>query len=168
MLGNEENARFIRDWYVEARGGESNSWRRWEDEPEGWTYLNHGVSRAAYLGPDGVVYKVQHYYGRDASYYLGQSNSGEAETLRKHFLTKLPKGCRLPRFTYYELDGRGVMVMEYFRKLFNQVITSHKEYGKYASPLDDLRRTLRLEDLYGANLAVDTERELLVPIDLGC
>lgn len=168
MLGNEENARFIRDWYQEARGGERLPWRRWEDEPEGWTYLNHGVSRAAYLGPDGVVYKVQHYYGGDENYYLGQSNSGEADTLRKHFLTKLPRGCRLPRFTYYELDGRGVMVMEYFKKLLNQVPHSSPERSVLESPLRALRAVLRLEDLYGVNLAVDTERELLVPIDLGC
>lgn len=159
MLGSERHALFIRDWYVLMQ---SNQY--WDEEPpKGWKRIGSGISRTAFLGPDGAVYKVEQYYDPENF----QSNAGEAETLRNHLLTRLPLGCRLPRYTYYELDGRGVMVMEYFEKLVTKVPNGTLERSRYTNLARELMRILRLEDLYGSNLAVDHDGTL-VPIDLGC
>lgn len=166
MLGNAGEARFIRDWYIHNLSDKNGD--RWTYDgphaPEGWEKLGSGCSRAAFLSPSGVVYKVQHNYDG----YIGQSNSGEASTLRRYFLKKMPRGCRLPRYTYYDLDGRSVMAMERFSKL----LSNYSRYGgdgeRYWNALSRLQDAmLDLYDLHGANLAVDEENKLLVPIDLG-
>lgn len=162
MLGSAEEAQFIRDWHRKrtAEGG----YDRWSDAPpEGWTRLGSGCYRIAFLAPSGVAYKVQH---TETSF---QSNHGEANTLRRYFLTKMPKGCRLPRWKLYEFDeGSGIMAMERFTKLL-------RDYGRYdavGSKYWEAQRRLTdlmwdVYDFHGANLAVDVENDLLVPIDLG-
>lgn len=160
MIGNADEALFIRDWYI-GLGPE----RRYEsfDTPEGWERLGSGAYRAAFLSPSEVVYKVQHSYK-----YSSQSNAGEAETLRRYWLTRMPKGCRLPRWSLYELDGKEVMAMERFAKLLTSFPRCGKgsEYWSLVSVLEDVIRDQW--DFHGANLAVDEEAKLLVPIDLGC
>lgn len=159
MLGTEENALFIRDWCLTQREKE---WTPDPVDPEGWTRLGSGRFREVYMGPDGHAYKVQHRYGRGES----QSNASEAGVLRRHMLTKLPKGCRFPRWYFHELDGRGVMVMERFQRIFSYLSWDEKrDYENLVGPLE--RALEDVGDLHHLNLAVDLERKLLVPIDLG-
>lgn len=159
MIGNADEALFIRDWYLSQ-----SPQRRYEDgAPEGWKKLGRGCYRAAFLSPSGAVYKVQHSYE-----YSSQSNAGEAETLRRYWLTRMPKGCRLPRWSLYELDGKEVMAMERFTKLLND-FPSCGEGSEYWGLLTDLNDVINDQwDFHGANLGVDVEAGLLVPIDLGC
>lgn len=160
MIGNEAEAKFIRDWYA-SKG----QWSQRDDTPPvGWERLGSGCYRAAFLSPTGVVYKVQHNYDHSS-----QSNAGEAETLRRYWLTRMPKGCRLPRWSLYELDGKEVMAMERFTKLLNEFSLFSAEGSKYWSLRSALENVISDQwDFHGGNLAVDEEAELLVPIDLGC
>lgn len=164
MLGNEADARFIRDWYVEERGK-----REWDqrDAPKGWTRLGAGCYRTVFLSPDGVVYKVQQRYAKPDQ-YEGQCNKSEAANLRRYWLTKMPEGCRLPRWGFFELDGRGVVVMERFEKTLSRYSQYTPDGSRYWGAFGRLQRTLQdVYDLHGGNLAVDEESQLLVPIDLG-
>lgn len=152
MLGNETDARFIRDWYLHKGC--------YLDAPKGWTRLGSGCYRTAFLSPDGVVYKVQQNYA-----YSYQTNKGEVEVIRRYWLRKLPRGCRFPRYQFFELDGKGVTAMERLPKLL-------KDFSRYEenSPwtlLDRLQEALvDVYDLHGANIGVD-EVGMLVPIDMG-
>lgn len=165
MLGNEEDARFIRDWHF---GGRRDDWGNPVGElPEGWGRLGSGSYRIAYLSPDGVVYKVQQRYALPGE-YEGQSNKSEAENLRRFWLIKMPPGCRLPRFQFFELDGKGVMAMERLGRTLSQYSQWDEKGSNYWALRNKLYRTLTgVCDLHGGNLAVDEERDLLVPIDLG-
>jgi hypothetical protein len=79
---------------------------RWADAPEGWTKLGSGSSRTAFLGPDGLVYKVS---GRGDS-YQNRAEANAVWTWRKR--TDLPEWCIIPR-AYYHAETE-VTVMEYF------------------------------------------------------
>lgn len=162
MIGNESDAQFIRDYVLDR--SERDIYGEAFNAPEGWVRLGSGCYRSAWLHKESnVVYKVQHRYTND----YGQSNAGEARNLKRYYLTKLPKGCRLPRFRHFELDGRSVMAMERFDKLLKYVSYYDDPKG-YHARLAHLQEALRdLWDLHGANLAIDEENELLVPIDLG-
>lgn len=167
MLGNEADARFIRDWHFDT-GSQKDAWGdRTQREPEGWKRLGAGCYRVAYLSPDGVVYKVQQHYAKPGQ-WQSQSNKGEAETLRRYWLTKMPKGCRLPRWGFFELDGRGVVAMELLGRTLSQVSQYSPEGSRYWGALGRLQDVMRdVYDLHGGNLAVDEENQKLVPIDLG-
>lgn len=161
MIGNESDAQFIRDYVLE--GGERDIYGEVTSAPKGWVRLGSGCYRSAWLHEESnVVYKVEHWYSDG----YGQSNAGEAKNLRRYYLTKLPEGCRLPRFGYFELDGRGVVAMERFDKLLKYVSYYDDPHGYYTR-LTHLQEALRdLWDLHGANLAIDEVNKLLVPIDL--
>lgn len=159
MIGNAVDAQVIADWYREVNPDGHYFRLSWEEDlPEGWKYLGDGCYRAAFLSPEGVVYKVEHYEGS------GQSNAGEAKRLeRLHKKCKMPQGTRLPRYTYYA--NSNVIAMERFTRLL-------KDYGRYeqGSPWERLplvERACKVGDMHGANLAVDQETDELVPIDLG-
>lgn len=161
-FGNETDARFIRDWYVLM----AEHRREYQEQPpSGWSKLGSGCYRAAFLNTmSGLVYKVEHRYGNG----YGQSNQGEAETFRRFMLRKLPKGCRLPRWAHYELDGRGVMVMEHFEKLLHDYSMYSEEGAPYWNAQNKFSSSFPdLWDLHGSNIAVDEETRTIVPIDLG-
>lgn len=160
MIGNETDAEFIRDYVMDIEG---DYYRDGSVAPEGWQRLGSGCYRSAWLHEEsGVVYKVQHTYSNS-----WQSNEGEADTLRRHFFKKMPKGCRLPRFRYFALDGRGVIAMERFSRLLRDV-GYYQDTEGYHNRLSDLQDALRgVSDFHGGNLAIDEENKLLVPIDLG-
>lgn len=122
MIGNAVDAEFIRDFVMSrVRQDWQNQMQMWEygefcgpigpdPTPEGWRYLNKGAYRSAWLSPTGVVYKVEHKYDS----YNSQSNYGEYQNvLRILTQTRIPEKLRIPRFTYYTLDGRGVSAMEF-------------------------------------------------------
>jgi len=159
MLGTIEEATLIRDWQVERLN--AFDFDRYGEGPEGWTRVGTGLSRVAYLAPSGVVYKVQLH---EVCY---QTNKGEANALRRYWFTRMPKGCRLPRFRFYDLTGGGggVMAMEYLGALLH-----HCEPEAERIRLKALQGELQelmwdVTDLHSWNLAVD-EDGLLVPIDL--
>lgn len=165
MLGNEEDARFIRDWY--AGELEKPTYNQFKDAPKGWTRLGAGRYRTAFLSPDGVVYKVQQRYAKPGE-YEGQCNKGEAVNLRKYWLKKMPEGCRMPRWGFFELDGRGVIAMERFNKTLSRYPQYSSPGSEYWALVRRLQRVLNdVYDLHGDNMAVDEESQKLVPIDLG-
>lgn len=158
MIGNADDARFIREWtdrekdeYGDVRGA-----------PEGWTRLGNGCYRIAFLHEaSGVVYKVQFNYR-----YSGQSNAHEVATIRRYYLKKLPEGCRLPRYGWFEESG--VIAMERFTKLLKNYSSYEREGSVYWGRLRRLQDFLRdVYDLHGANIAVDERTKEIVPIDLG-
>lgn len=160
QLGSEENAEFIRDWFVLMR----KHGRDTCTPPEGFKRLGSGAYRVAYLSePENVVYKVEWCYGRS----FDQSNQEEYLNLRSMMLRKLPDTVRFPKYHLWELDGRTVAAVEYLPNLLDQ-------YGrwnggqKYWGAKRDLCRTFPdLWDSHGANIAVDEEAGKIVPIDLG-
>lgn len=161
MIGNADDARFICDWYI----GQLSTHDRYDvGAPKGWVRLGSGCYRAAFVSPDGVVYKVQH--RRDAGAY---GNAGEAQNLRRYWLTKMPKGCRLPRYRLFELGGEEtVIAMERFSKLLTDVSRYQSPGDRYWALKSALENVMYdLYDLHGRNVAIDEENNLLVPIDLG-
>lgn len=72
-------------------------------KPAGWIILGEGVSRRAYLAPDGVVYKVQ------TSDRWGNCNSDEYKTFLK-VSPYLPSNIRLAECAVY---GAKVNAMEF-------------------------------------------------------
>ncbi len=160
MLGNESDARLIFEWK------ESQFLNGYSPAPRGWAYLGQGSFRSAYLSPDGVVYKVEHAPGG----FYGQSNYGEMLNLRRYWLTKMPKGCRLPRWGWYPIGNRttGVIAMEHFDTLLRSFSRYDANGAKYWDRLVDLQEALYdMYDLYGTNIAVDVKGDAVVPIDLG-
>lgn len=164
MIGNAEDARFIRDWSLRRYKDDPYGYDSAPSAPEGWKRLGKGCYRIAYLSPDGVVYKVEHDYGGAG---WPQSNRGEDKNLRRYRFTKMPEGCRLPRWQYFELDGKGVMAMEKFDTLLWQFGRYEEGNGKYYVALRRLSLLMiDIGDFHAANLAVDPNG-LLVPIDMG-
>lgn len=159
QLGSEENAEFIRDWFVlmDKHG------RSTYTPPSGFRRLGSGAYRVAYLSEvENVVYKVEWRYGRSDE----QSNQEEYLNLRSMMLRKLPDTVRFPKYHLWELDGRTVAAVEYLPNLLD---TYGGERGaKYWAAKRDLCRTFPdLWDSHGANIAVDEEAGKIVPIDLG-
>jgi hypothetical protein len=159
-LGNEQDARLIRDWYLLMQDHRRSS----ERPPVGFEAVGDGAYRAAFAGPGNVVYKVQHNYEN-----TGQSNAGEARAIRYYYLNlKLPKGIRLPRFKLYTLDGKPVMAMERFSRTLSSYSSYNLEGAHYWRLRESVCSALNKSwDFHGANLAVDEATRQLVPIDLG-
>lgn len=165
MIGNEKDALFIHNWH--------HGQRLWPGSlgahPEGWKYLGSGAFRAAYLSPEGVVYKVQ-----IDRWYSIQSNHSEYETWKRlYFGCKMPKYSRLPKLSYYpvpEMRNLGVIAIEQFHTApprWGRVEGAEGEY--WDDVLRRVSRTCRVDDLRlnGGNVFLDEENNLLVPTDLG-
>lgn len=158
-IGHEHDARFIRDWSILM----AENCRYGETPPSGWTRLGAGAYRSVFLNEaTQTAYKVEHQYNG-----VGQSNASEARNLRKLYLRKMPGGCRLPRWSLYELDGRTVMAMEKFNKLIRDFNQYDQEGATYHASYYRLKRAMHeFWDLHQQNVAVD-DNGLVVPIDLG-
>ena len=73
---------------------------------KGWELLGWGGGRAAYLGPDGLVYK------KSRSIYGPEQNQNEAEaSVRLRKSRKLPEWCYIPKVYY--ADWVDVIVTEF-------------------------------------------------------
>jgi hypothetical protein len=184
VIGNARDAEMIRNYVVNSRivreersnyecGYFIGPVRKRPSRPEGWKRIGGGCFRSAWLSPDGVIYKVEHAYG---SY--GQSNSEEYENVVR-ILTgnKSHPYVSIPRVTYYALDGRGVIAMEYVKgenpgychgcgsgyrhcttkvrgKCINQIyVEIEKEFGLF--------------DMHSGNVMFIPEQESFVVIDIG-
>jgi hypothetical protein len=171
MIGNAEDAEFIRDWYREEASRQEWGYNFHSGAaPEGWRLLGEGCYRTVFASPDGVAYKVEMQPSEGSEDYEGcQSNWSEHENLRRLYLEcKMPKGARLPRHTLYVLEGEAVMAME----LVTGSTLSH--YSRHRSPGEgywSLRRVIQdrtgIEDMHGGNIMVDENTNELVPVDLG-
>lgn len=166
MIGNEKDALLIHNWWHSHR----DSYRK---PPKGWKYLGDGSFRTAYLSPDGVVYKIQ----KDLSgvrYLTNQTNYGEYETWKRlYFGCKMPKHSRLPKLSYYAVPGQhnvGVIAIERLRKnppYYEQVNKTGEEYLYWSDVASAVASACQVGDLYGDNIFLDEENNLLVPTDLG-
>jgi hypothetical protein len=121
--------------------------------PEGWMMLGMGISRVAFRGPDGFVYKIPHYVldefstkGTPGHWGLGfrHTNFGEAMTYAvfgEKIASENP-GYRLAASEYlYDLD---IQVMEFVEKC---------PAGKYATLLDiQVFEKYGISDLHGENV----------------
>jgi len=162
MIGNRGYAMYIREWVREEQRVQGYSYDAPRYAPSGWKYLGQGCYRAAYLSPDGVAYKVQHYSNS------GQTNIAEYRrwwALRLEH--RMPEGSRLPALSFFKVDSErdGVTAMEHFEKTLNRY--SGDDYYRYSDTLHVVSRRLRLWDMHHGNAAVDEKNGLIVPIDLG-
>lgn len=162
MLGNAKDAEFIHNWYHETLYGRGGA-------PEGWKHLGSGSFRSAYLSPDGVVYKVQQNIGPYCGY---QTNEGEYEKWRSlYFGCKMPEYSRLPKLGYFPIkEGVGVIAIERFSKPYRRLESFEDENGTplyWSDVASDISSRCQVGDLYGNNLFIDDENNLLVPTDLG-
>lgn len=100
-LGSTENAR-------EALRLNRRSWIKSKDYPNGWKKLGSGGTRNAYLGPDGVVYKVQHNS-------MDKCNVDEAAASRRLRDNKrlAAQGVFVPKARTWRVEGEHIIAMEY-------------------------------------------------------
>lgn len=161
MIGNRGYAVFIRDWVRAKQRGNTYDSPRYA--PDGWQYLGQGCYRAAYVGPDGIVYKVQHTPGK----YSGQSNLEEYKrwaALRLSY--KLPQGARFPLMATFAVAGEHVNAMENVGMTLDHFPAMNDQYCKYHDIARAISRLCGLWDMHNGNVAIDS-KGLVVPIDLG-
>jgi hypothetical protein len=163
MIGNRGDASYIREWVRDEQYASDNTYTCPEWAPEGWKFLGRGCYRAAYLSPDGVVYKVQHATGL----YQGQCNW--AEYKRYNFLRfshKMPEGARFPLIQCFRFSGGDdVNAMDHVGPALSRY--SGGDYRTYSNCYKRVARLLGLWDSHDGNAAVDEKNKLVVPIDLG-
>jgi len=161
MIGNRGYAMYIREWVRAKQAEAGDDYRCPDSAPAGWKNLGKGCFRSAYLSPDGVVYKVQHYVGS------GQSNAKEYRKYnRLRIEHKMPEGARFPLLQHFAFDGNDdVNAMDHVGPTLNKYTGG--DYRKHSECLVHVSRLLGLWDMHHDNAAVDVERGLIVPIDLG-
>lgn len=141
--------------------------------PEGWTRVGSGAYRTAYLSPGGVIYKVEHNYATGAGW--GQSNRGEYENiLRMVRENARHEFCRLPKSTYFQLDGRGVMAMEYINGERPEMwecgysCSCAKLTGECNTPvIDEIGHAFGIDDMHAGNIAWLPAQRTYVLLDCG-
>lgn len=112
--------------------------------PEGWKYLASGVSRDAYLGPDGVVYKFpKRDWGSEAcqnEYRIWQEKRAKAKA----------QGVHLARCFWHE--AHKVLAMEYCPKARDY--DHNSDYAKISG--------LGLYDIHNQNVWIDSRGRLVM------
>ena len=163
MIGNRGYAMYIREWAREEQRVKGSTYCLPREAPAGWKYIGQGCYRAAYLSPDNVVYKIQITPGR----WSGQSNADEYRRwwqLRIRY--REAEGMRWPLMAHFKIgEDDDVNAMDYVG-----VTLSRYDGPDYDKHLDTARRCqwhMQLRDAHNGNFAIDEERKLLVPIDLG-
>lgn len=156
LVGNQEEAALIHEWYHYSRSG---SWNL----PEGWTRLGEGSFRAAYLSPSGVVYKVQ----KDLLHGY-QTNHGEYEKWRDlYFNCKMPQHSRLPKLGYFPIDeGVGVVAIERLTKQYDYWAKVPGTEIYWGTIVDRVHWACKVGDLGGDNLFMDDDEKTVIPVDL--
>jgi len=165
-IGNEADARLIRDW-VRAWYGEEKYPRTTQhmrsDPPEGWTYLGEGSFRSVWLSPDGVAYKVQH---RPDSV---QSNEGEYQALERARDREAPVGSRLPACSFYPLgfSGNGVLAMERIVGKTVYALYSWDQPKEITDLMWQIECAYNLCDMHSENVMIEESTKVLIPVDFG-
>lgn len=81
----------------------------------GWFRLGNGISRTAYLGPDGNVYKIDDvvWHGTAPSAYYSNDNRSEWAAILKHQRdADIPVWVKIPEAHLFTLGKYAVMCME--------------------------------------------------------
>jgi hypothetical protein len=130
MLGTLKNARTARE--IDRDG----------DYRDGWKKLANGANRTAYLGPDGLVYKVG--YGNDTEYQTFEYLSSRYDWA--------------PEFNLID----DVMVMPFYRVPDSESEIYNNDDA--ASRYDEICNVI--EDMHVLNVAFDNANQLVV-IDAG-
>lgn len=161
MVGNPQDAQLIRDYI-------RNDWSFYDESrpaaPEGWEYLSSGVYRNCFVSPDNVVYKVDCYPDSGEG-----TNAGECRNLVRCAALPAPEHTRMPKFTYYGLNGDGVIAME---RIHGTPLREARALGKLEDRtkfdviISELERKYDLDDLHGANVIVEPSGDLVV-VDWG-
>jgi hypothetical protein len=103
-IGSRKNATLICNFFHD------NSATKEDIVPSGWKYIGAGITRSAYLGPDGFVYKVAHAW----DYW----NINEARAMRNFrtdpFLASID--VTTPRATLWTVEGGKVLALDYIDK----------------------------------------------------
>lgn len=132
--------------------------------PEGWTFLGAGISRVAFLAPDGFVYKIPHYLlnedhtgGKHDNFEdFRHTNFNEAMTYAvfgEKIASEHP-GYRLARSEYlYDID---VQVMEYVERDEIRCL----KFGDTR-----LFESYGITDLHGGNVWVSAKDGAVVCVD---
>ena len=101
-LGDPSLARMAYEMYYEMKNWEGTRGKR-----TGWKYLGSGIDRAAWLGPDGYVYKVGEAYANNSEVTLS------AKIIAKsHPLFRAPRVSAVPGSGDPEIEVN-VIVAEY-------------------------------------------------------
>lgn len=159
MIGSAANATLIKKWHDKV----SDNWMMdFSSPPEGWTYVGCGAYRRVYLGPDGVVYKLEKHQGDE------QSNEGEIKAIERILKeNSMPEGSRLPKACYFT-DSR-VLAMEKLGKTLSELSSalSGEDYSRYMRIKSNIVSQCKVFDLHTANVMIDDKTKELVPVDLG-
>lgn len=163
-IGNYHDAQTILQWVRDHGEGEygrpSCVWD--ESAPLDWEFLGSGSARSVWRSPDGVAYKVVH----DASW--DRQNGNEVDRLTEAWLKEVPEGCRLPRFTGFDVNDEVVVAMESINgpRLYDYVYEHGNGRDDYYDRLALCETRFHLIDLHDENVVID-EDGLLVPVDFG-
>lgn|SRR5512139_190494 len=162
-IGNYHDALTILHW-VRGSGTEYGipTVVEHEEAPMGWEFVGRGSFRSVWLSPEGVAYKVDHSSGR----WEGQCEI-EIENLKAAWGKDALEGCRLPKFSEYEISGSETVVA--IELISGELFSRYRgaNYRLYRDLMRDLENHYDLIDLHNENVMID-EDGLMVPIDLGC
>lgn len=135
---------------------------------DGWTLIGQGAYRTALLGPDGVVYKVQH----DSDAWHGEPSENEQEWLNfasygALIFSETSGRVRLARSYYW--PEHNVIAMEYVPvgseaiTLNGDSVFAKRVYHNGSDKLlGEVRRIADLQDLHGGNVWFDQNGILTV------
>lgn len=112
--GSKKFAKYILN-YHRARYDEWGNYNSGIELRTGWVKLGSGVSRTAYLGPDGNVYKVDNvtWHGPAPSAYYSNDNRSEWMAILTHQeRADIPAWVMIPDAHLFTLGKFAVMCME--------------------------------------------------------
>ena len=163
-IGNYHDAQTILQWVRESGEGEYGRPSCVEDEeaPLGWEYIGKGSARSVWRSPEGVAYKVAH--AAEQAY----QNGNEVEYLKDAWRKKAPKGCRLPRFSGFDVNDEVIVAMESINghRLYDYVYELGNDRGDYYDRMIRCEMRFGLIDLHDENVMIDAGG-ILVPVDFG-
>lgn len=162
-IGNYHDAQTILHW-VRGHGQEygTPSCIEHKEAPLGWKFIASGSARSVWRSPEGVAYKVVH----DARW--GSQNTSEVDHLKEAWSRKVPEGCRLPKFSSFDVGDELVVVMEAVNgpRLYDYVTEYGNSEDDYYDRMNLCETRFGLIDMHDENVVID-EDGLLVPVDFG-
>ncbi|HEY6021294.1 MAG TPA: hypothetical protein VIY48_15735 [Candidatus Paceibacterota bacterium] len=162
-IGNYHDAQTILQW-VRGHGAEFGKPSCVEQEvaPLGWEFIATGSARSVWRSPEGIAYKVAHTARRD------YQNTDEVDHLKEAWSKGAPEGCRLPKFSSFDVYDELVVVMEAINgpRLYDYVNEHGNDGEDYYDRMGLCETRFGLIDMHDENVVID-ENGLLVPVDFG-
>ena len=143
-LGSIDNARIAENLAEEAD---------FHNLPEGWTFLGSGCYRTCYLGPDGIVYKVDSDEGEHSSNSVELRVFKECAHLMPESVRLCPTNYLSPRVNAMEMAGTQQGNLS--NNLARLVTIATRGQGKWGG----------VSDLHGGNVRYDTLTDIYTIID---